>query len=154
MRTNKDEISKRNFEPQLSRVSVPLSSKWLVFMDALMSPEEFFGKNYIPLDSFFLVTQSSSGSRARVLEASLSEVYHVRPSLPLQVFRIGNWSSVTGLSWSSVPFLQRRGNLRGTVIKAALRTQVILPSLTELRTSRCLRKSANKLLSQTYSIMS
>jgi hypothetical protein len=125
MRTNKDEISKGNSCPQLPTVNGLPTGTWLVFVDAMTSLEEFFVKTYIPFDSEFLVAQSSSGSRGRGVEASLTEVYHVHSTLPLQIFRIGNWSSVTGLSWSAVPFVQRRGDLHGTLIKAALRPQVI-----------------------------
>jgi hypothetical protein len=97
-----------------------------MFLDTLVSLEECFAKTFIPFDYEFVVAQSSSGSTDGVLQVSLTEVYHVHFTLPLQMFRIGNWSSATGLTWSSVPFAQRRTDLHGIVIKAALHPQVIL----------------------------
>jgi hypothetical protein len=96
-----------------------------MFLDTLVPLEEFFDNSYIPFDSEFVVAHSSTRSSDGVLHVSLTEVYHVHFTLPLQTFRIGNWSSVTGLTWSSVPLAQRRTHLHGIAIKGALRPQVI-----------------------------
>jgi hypothetical protein len=93
-----------------------------VFLDTLVSLEEFFDKAYIPFDTEFVVAQSSAGSS----DVSLTELYHVHFTLPLQMFPVGNWSSLTGLTWSSAPLARRRADLHGIVIKGALRPQVIL----------------------------
>jgi hypothetical protein len=58
------------------------------------------------------------------VKVALTEVYRIRRYLPLQKDRVGNWSSSTGLVWSAVPFYKRRGDLHGTVIKAALAQDV------------------------------
>lgn len=122
---NKTMFQNENSKLQLLTESELPKGKRLVFVDEAVSLEEFFAGTYIPFNSEFLVAQTSPGSRGRgVVDASLTEVYHVHPTLPLQIFRIGNWSSVAGLSWSSVPLVRRRGDLHGTLIKGALRPQV------------------------------
>jgi hypothetical protein len=74
---------------------------------------EFFRDVHVPLDSEFLVTQWS-----RETEAWITEVYHIDRTLPLQMNRIGNWSSPTGIAWTNRSLVQRRGNLHGAVIKS------------------------------------
>ncbi|PNF23956.1 hypothetical protein B7P43_G10051 [Cryptotermes secundus] len=114
---------------QLSARRLRRAGKWLVFLDTLVSLEELFDKTYIPLDTEFMVAQSSTRSTDGVLHVSLTELYHIHYALPLQMFFIGNWSSVSGLTWSSAPLSQRRRDLHGIVIKGALRPQA--PYITE-----------------------
>jgi len=92
----------------------------------MQSLEEFFDKIYIPFDSEFLVAQSSSRSRGISQEVTLTEVFNVRSTQTLQKFRVGDWSSGTGLAWLMAPFLHRRRHLHGIVIKGALRPQVLV----------------------------
>jgi hypothetical protein len=99
-----------------------------MFLDSLVSVEEVFNKTYIPFDSEFVVAQGPSGSSDGILRVALTEFYHVHATLHLQKFRVGDWNSVTGLSWANVPFALRRTHLQGIVIKGALRPQVILCS--------------------------
>jgi hypothetical protein len=78
---------------------------------------------YIPFDSEFLVAQCSSGLSNEDSEVSLTEVYKVRSTLPLQQNRIANWSSVSGLSWTTVDLHQRR-DLQGVVMRCVFLPEV------------------------------
>jgi len=92
----------------------------------MLSLEEFFDKIYIPFDSEFLVAQISSRSSGKSQEVKLTEVFNIYATQALQTFRVGNWSSGTGLTWFMAPFVQRRRHLNGIVIKGALRPQVLI----------------------------
>jgi len=92
----------------------------------MLSLEEFFGKIYIPFDSEFLVAHGSSRSRDKSQELTLTEVFNVHSTQRLQKFRVGDWSSGTGLTWFMAPFVQRRRHLHGIVIKVAVRPQVLI----------------------------
>jgi hypothetical protein len=90
-----------------------------MFMEKATSIEEFFSDIYVPFDSEFLVAQSSSEN----YEVSLTEVYKVQSTLPLQKNRIANWSSVSGLSWTTVDLHQRR-DLQGVVMRCVFLPEV------------------------------
>lgn len=96
-----------------SKISGISTRRCLIFYDSLTSLGELFRDIHIPLDSEFLVTQWS-----RKTEAWITEVYHIDRTLPLQMNQIGNWSSQTGIVWTKKSHIQRRDNLRGTVIKS------------------------------------
>jgi hypothetical protein len=115
---------------QLSKRNKLSSGKWLIFLDAVTSLEELFRDIYIPFDCDFLVAENSSVMDEEDLEVTLTEVYHVQFSGPLQKYRIGNWSSGTGITWSTVPFYQRRGDLQGIEIRAAIVADVGVLSTT------------------------
>jgi hypothetical protein len=85
-------------------------------MDKNTSLEEFFVNIYIPFDCEFLVAQWS----AETLKVSVTEIYHLVHTRPLQTFSIANWTSGDGFSWSSVPLFTRRKNLQGITIKGAV----------------------------------
>lgn len=85
-------------------------------MDSTVLMEEFFTDIYIPFDSEFLVAQHSSGVDNDDYEVSLTEVYRIRDSLPLQQYRVANWSAVNGLNWTNLRVQQRR-DLQGVVIR-------------------------------------
>jgi len=93
-----------------------------MFIDPVTSLEEFFIDIHIPFDCEFLVAEKSNAAGEGVM--SLTEIYRVQPTQLLQTYRLGNWSSATGLTWSTVPFNQRRGDLQGVTIKAAVRADV------------------------------
>jgi hypothetical protein len=78
--------------------------------------EELFANIYIPFDCEFIVAQWSVTNT----EVSLTEIYRVLYNIPLQTFRTANWTSTGGFSWSTAPFVLRRGNLQGISIKAAV----------------------------------
>jgi hypothetical protein len=103
------------------------SGKWLVFLESATSIEEFFSDIYVPFDSEFLVAESSSGSGKEISEMSLTEVYRIQPNLPLQKNRLANWSSVNGLSWTTVDLYERR-DLQGVVIRCVFLPEVRLCS--------------------------
>lgn len=92
-------------------------------MDTTVLMEEFFADIYIPFDSEFLVAQHSSGVDNDNCEVSLTEVYRVRDTLPLQQNRVANWSAVSGLSWTTVHLHQRR-DLQGVVIRCVFIPEV------------------------------
>jgi hypothetical protein len=95
------------------KVSGTPKRTWVLFYNSVTSLGEFFRDVHVPLDSEFLVTQWS-----RNTEAWITEVYHIHRTLPLQINRIGNWSSQTGIVWSNRTHVQRRGDLHGAVIKS------------------------------------
>jgi hypothetical protein len=99
-------------------------SKWLSFFDSMTSLEDFFAKIYIPLDCEFLVAQRSNGTEDVDLEVSLTEVYKVHPTRPLQINPVARWSSSSGLTWSEVSFLDRRGDLQGISLKSGMFREV------------------------------
>lgn len=92
-------------------------------MDSAVLMEEFFADIYIPFDSEFLVAQHSSAVENDNFEVSLTEVYRIRDTLPLQQYRVANWSSVSGLSWTTVTVQQRR-DLQGVVIRCVFIPEV------------------------------
>jgi hypothetical protein len=92
----------------------------------MLSLEEFFARIYLPFDYEFLVAQSSSRLRGKIQEVILTEVFRVNSTQTLQKIRIGDWSHGTGLNWYMAPFVQRRRDLHGVVIKGALRPQVLI----------------------------
>jgi len=47
----------------------------------------------------------------------MAEVYSVSPTLPLQTYRLGNWTVGGGLTWPSQGFYMRRKNLKGLTIQ-------------------------------------
>jgi hypothetical protein len=95
----------------------------------MLSLEDFFAKIYIPFDSEFLVAQDSSRSTVKCQEVTLTELYHVQSTQTLHKFHIGDWSSDTGLVWFRDPFIHSRRDLRGIIIKGALRPQVLNKAL-------------------------
>jgi hypothetical protein len=92
-------------------------------MDTTVLMEEFFADIYIPFDSEFLVAQYYSGVDNDIYEVSLTEVYKIRDTLPLQQNRVANWSAVSGLSWTTERVLQRR-DLQGVVIRCVFIPEV------------------------------
>jgi hypothetical protein len=87
---------------------------WLLFLDTNTSLDQFFTGINIPFDCQFLVAQPQ-GDHAVVL----TEVYRVSPTLPLQIYRFGNWTAGGGLTWPSQGLYKKRNNLQGHVIHAA-----------------------------------
>jgi hypothetical protein len=92
------------------------------------SLEELFTDIHIPFDCEFLVAENSSVTDGDRFEVAVTEVYQVHLSGPLHKSRVGNWSSESGVTWSTVPFFQRRGDLQGIVVKAATVADVGVPS--------------------------
>jgi hypothetical protein len=88
----------------------------LLFLDTNASLEEFFTDINIPFDCEFLVAQPEYGDIV-----TLTEVYRVSPTLPLQTYRFGNWTPGDGLTWPSQGFYQRRNNLQGLLLKTGFR---------------------------------
>jgi hypothetical protein len=94
--------------------------KWLIFLDSMKSLEDFFSDIYIPLDCEFLVAQRLNGTEDGDLEVSLTEVYNVHPTRPLQINPVARWSSSSGITWSEFSFLERRRDLQGISLKSAM----------------------------------
>lgn len=95
-----------------------------MFLDKMTSLEEYFSDTDIPLSCEFLVAQLSDTTKGRDFEVSLTEVFYAHPSGPLQTHRIGNWSSSGGFTWSTVPFVERRGDLQGVIIQSGVYSKV------------------------------
>jgi hypothetical protein len=96
----------------------------------MASLEELFIDIHIPFDCEFLVAENSSVMDEDYLEVTLTEVYHVHLSGPLQKYRVGTWRSGAGITWSTAPFYQRRGDLQGMTMKAAIVADVGVLSTT------------------------
>jgi hypothetical protein len=99
---------------KLSRATILSHAVWLLFLDKNSSLEEFFTGINIPFNCEFLVAQPDGHV------VILTEVYRVRPTLPLQTYRFGNWTPDGGLTWPSQGFYQRRNNLQGIVLRVAV----------------------------------
>jgi hypothetical protein len=99
-------------------------SKWLLFLDSITSLEDFFSDIHIPLDCEFLVAQRSNGTEDGDLEVSLTEVYNVHHTRPLQINPVARWGSNSGITWSEVFFLDRRADLQGIWMKFAMFIEV------------------------------
>jgi hypothetical protein len=95
-------------------VKAQLSSAiWLLFLDTNTSLDQLFTDINIPFDCQFLVAQPQ-GDHIVVL----TEVYRVSPTLPLQTYRLGNWTAGGGLTWPTQGLYRRRNNLKGYIIRA------------------------------------
>jgi hypothetical protein len=86
---------------------------WILFLDTNTSLEQFFTDINIPFDCQFLVAQPQSDHFV-----VLTEVYRVRPTLPLQTYRFGKWTAGGGMTWPSQGFYTRRNNLKGLTFQA------------------------------------
>jgi len=86
---------------------------WMLFLNTNTSLEQFFTNINIPFDCQFLVAQPQSDH-----VVLLTEVYRVSPTLPLQTYRFGKWTTGGGLTWPSQGFYTRRKNLKGLTIQA------------------------------------
>jgi hypothetical protein len=98
--------------------------KWLLFLDSMTSLEDDFSDNSIPLDCQFLVAQRSTGTEEGDLEVLLTEVYNVHPTRPLQINPVARWSSNSGITSSEDSFRDRRADLQGISLKAAVINEV------------------------------
>jgi hypothetical protein len=99
------------------------TAKWLLFLEA-ENVNDFLEDLYIPFDCDFLVAQGVTGMATADLEVLLLEVYHIEANSRLQANRVGIWKYDHSLTWSSIPYFKRRGNLRGITLRAAVYSQV------------------------------
>ncbi|KAJ9579006.1 hypothetical protein L9F63_024894, partial [Diploptera punctata] len=83
---------------------------WLIFLTSEISVRNFFMNINIPLDSEFLVVQSDNGQL-------LSEVFRLKPTSPLQIYRLGAYKSKDILTLSQSGFVRRRINFHKLIIK-------------------------------------
>lgn len=100
---------------QISSRNRLMKRRWLLFLDSTTTPKQFFARIFIPFDCEFLVVQTEYED----VEVSVTVVYHVHPTRPLQMYHVANWSYGSGLSWYTIPFHHRRRNLQGIVLKGA-----------------------------------
>ncbi|XP_069704832.1 glutamate receptor U1-like [Periplaneta americana] len=113
-----DEHTQQAVEQLSWRTSLTFG-RWLMFLDA-RPMDQFFRDVYIPFDCEFLVAQSDTSSDG--LRVLLTEVYHMHPTHQMQMLHAGVWSPRVGLTWTSIPFLLRRGDLHGVTLKGAVVT--------------------------------
>jgi hypothetical protein len=76
---------------------------------------EFFADINIPFDCEFLVAQREDDH-----VIVLTEVYRVSPSLPLQTYRFGEWTSRGALNWPVNGLYHRRNKLQGMVVRSSV----------------------------------
>jgi hypothetical protein len=86
---------------------------WLAFVEAHTLPQTVFADTHIPLDCEFLAAQSEAESG----NVSITGVYNIHLTLPLQVYRAATWRPDRGFNWSTFAFRQKRADLQGVVIK-------------------------------------
>jgi hypothetical protein len=104
-----------------------------MFSNITASQTIFLADIHIPFHCEFLVAKLSAGEQGEA-EISLTEVYHVHPTLSLQEFRVANWTSSNGILWLTI---QRRSDLQGIKIKAGFRQQVTSDTIKSSWTIGC-----------------
>jgi hypothetical protein len=90
-------------------------AKWLVFLESYSQMEQFFAGIDIPFDCEMIVAQQVDGHIF-----VLTEVYRIAPSLPLQSYRLGNWTPDAGISWPTQYIHSKRNKLHGLVLKTGV----------------------------------
>jgi hypothetical protein len=90
-------------------------ANWLLFLERDSPIEQFFAGIHIPFDCKLLVAQPGD---SRVV--TVTEVYRVSPSLPLQTHSLGNWTAGGTVNWSTQSFYERRKTLQGIVLKTGV----------------------------------
>lgn len=83
----------------------------MLFLDTNSVPKEFFADIDVPFDCEFLVVLQEDG------RITLTEVYRVSPTNPLQARLFGNWTADRRLIGSTAGFYERRKNLEGLELK-------------------------------------
>jgi hypothetical protein len=109
------------------------AGRWLLFLERMISLEDYFSDIHVPINCEFLVAQEQDATKDGCSEVTLTEVFYVHRTRPLQTYRIGTWSSCDGVTWSTVPFDERRGDLRGAVIQSGIYSIVSSVALNRLR---------------------
>jgi hypothetical protein len=90
-------------------------ARWLLFLNQNFSRiEDFFTEIYIPFDCEFLVVHKEHDCHF-----TLTEVYRVSPSLPLQTRRRRNLASLNNRN-----LYRRRDNLQGLVVRSVVHESV------------------------------
>jgi predicted small metal-binding protein len=75
--------------------------------------------SYIPLDCHFIVAaHTEAGS------VVFTEVYHIRRYHGLQTIKLGEWHPASGPGWTNLSFYNRRRDLQGVAINAAVISDV------------------------------
>jgi hypothetical protein len=87
-----------------------LAARWLLFLDRTMSLEDYFSDIHVPVNCEFLVAEEQDFTKDKCSEVTLTEVFRVHRTHPLQTYSKGTWSSCDGFAWSTVPFDKRRGD--------------------------------------------
>jgi hypothetical protein len=100
------------------------AARWLLFLDRTMSLEDYFSDTHVPVNCEFLVAQEQDVTKDKWSAVTLTEVFRVHWTHPLQTYSMGTWSSCDGFAWSRVPFHKRRGDLHGAVIKSGIYSAV------------------------------
>jgi hypothetical protein len=90
-------------------------ANWLLFLERDSHFDQFFAGIHIPFDCKLLVAQPVDTHVVTV-----TEVYRVSPSLPLQTHRLGNWTAGGTVCWSTQSFYERRKTLQGIVLKTGV----------------------------------
>jgi hypothetical protein len=81
--------------------------------------EVYLRGSYIPLDcQFIMAVPIVSGS------VVFTEVYHIRRDHRLQTVKLGEWHPASGPGWTNLSFYNRRRDLQGVAINAAVISDV------------------------------
>ena len=100
------------------------AARWLLFLDRTMSLEDYFSDIHVPVNCEFLVAQEQHVGKDKCFDVTLTEVFRVHWTHPLQTYSLGTWSSCDGFTSSTVPFDKRRGDLQGAVMQSGIYSAV------------------------------
>ena len=89
---------------------------WLKFFET-EDPSDYLDNMDIPFDCVFLLAVPSNNTRAKF---TLTEVYRVSPTSPVNFFHFGEWSPSVGLISTEDGFYERRRTLDGVVLRTAV----------------------------------
>ncbi|PSN56448.1 hypothetical protein C0J52_08369 [Blattella germanica] len=100
--------------------------KWLMFMESKTNLDNFFQNINVPFNCEFLVAQQANDTII-----TISEVYHLSESTPLQQNIVATWNNNEGLIWNSKHLFEHRGDLMGIQLTAAVVTSGREPIITK-----------------------
>jgi hypothetical protein len=90
----------------------PSVAIWLQYLERNSQLEEFFTNTDITFEGEFLVAQEDDDHTV-----VLREIYRVSPSFSMHIHHFGVWTSLRGLTLSTVSFYERRSNLQGHLFR-------------------------------------
>nr|CAD7200416.1 unnamed protein product [Timema douglasi] len=114
----------RTFLKEMSTTGKLHRPSWFLLLPDVTPLEEFFADIYVPFNCKFLVARSFRD------HVTLTEVYRVDQDSSLIISPFGHWSAATGLTWCRCSLYNRRKQLNGHNIRAAV---VHEPPFTDVR---------------------
>lgn len=88
-------------------------TKWLTFVQADASLEEFFAEVYIPFTYEFLAARGDAATG----NVTVTRVFNIPATPPHHMYHVAVWSPNGGFTWSTFKFLHKNVDLQGAVIR-------------------------------------